>query len=83
MAAREHAVVVHGAQGGAEEEPRLRGGLWWRCVQVSSLQENRAQLLDYMELDISVLGDVMLRAKSIYWTLVDPRDPFVTASRLN
>jgi hypothetical protein len=37
-------------------------------VQVSSLQENRAQLLDYMELDISLLGDVMLRAKSIYWT---------------
>jgi hypothetical protein len=37
-------------------------------VQMSSLQENRAQLLDYMELDISLLGDVMLRAKSIYWT---------------
>lgn len=25
-------------------------------------------MLDYMELDISLLGDVMLRAKSIYWT---------------
>jgi hypothetical protein len=29
-------------------------------VQVSSLQENRAQLLDYMELDISLLGGVLL-----------------------
>lgn len=37
-------------------------------VQVSSLQENRAQLLDYMEQDIRLLGGVMLRAQEIYWT---------------
>ena len=59
MAAGKHAAVVRGARGGAEEEPRLRGGLRWRCVQVSSLQENRAQLLDYMELDISLLGGLI------------------------
>lgn len=36
-------------------------------VQVSSLKDNRAQLLDYMEQDIRLLAGVMLRAQSIYW----------------
>lgn len=36
-------------------------------VQVSSLQENSAQLLDYMSQDIRLLGGVMLRAQEIYW----------------
>lgn len=37
-------------------------------VKVSSLQENRATLLDYMKQDIRLLGGVMLRAQDIYWT---------------
>jgi len=32
-------------------------------VQVSSLKDNRAQLLDYMEQDIRLLAGVMLRAQ--------------------
>lgn len=35
---------------------------------MSSLKDNRAQLLDYMEQDIRLLAGVMLRAQSIYWT---------------
>ena len=35
---------------------------------MSSLKDNRAQLLDYMEQDIRLLAGVMLRAQEIYWT---------------
>jgi hypothetical protein len=45
-----------------------KGSITHDEVQVFSLHENKAQLLDYVELDISLLGDVILQAKSIYWT---------------
>jgi len=37
-------------------------------VQVSNLITLRDQLLDYMKQDIRLLGGVMLKAQSIYWT---------------